>query len=153
MSLTNDEVAWVLATPKQVTEQVRWKRRSGRTPRHECSFSIRIPLRDDPQVAILGRVEATFDRYKAKCAFIYKGICIRRWESTGPHRNPDGQLIGGEHKHEWDEVHEDRQAYVPDDIDSTSRDSGLMGFLDECAITIDGPGGYAAQLPGLEGDV
>ena len=153
MSITNDDVEWVLNAPKQVAELIRWKQRPGRTPRVECSFSVRIPLRNDPQFAVLGRVEATSDRYKTKCAFIYSGVCIRRWESTGPHRNPNGQRIEGQHKHEWDEVHEDRIAYVPTDIDTASRDSILLSFLDECAIVIEGTGGYAAQLQGLEGEV
>lgn len=70
----------------------------------------------------------------------------------GPHTNPDGQVIRGEHKHEWDEMHEDRRAYVPDDIDTTDRDAIVMSFLGECAIMIEGAGGYAAQMPGLGGD-
>ena len=152
MSLTNDEVAWVLAAPKRVTEQFEWARRQGRTLKYECSFSVRVPDRSDPQMAVLGKVEATSTQYKTKCAFIYGGVCISRWESIGPHRNPDGELIAGEHKHDWDDVHEDRRAYVPTDIDTASRDSILMSFLDECGITIEGPGGFAAELPGIGGD-
>lgn len=152
MSLTNDEVAWVLGAPKQVTEQFEWTRRSGRTLKHECTFSVRVPVRSDPQMAVLGKVEAASTPYKTKCAFIYNGICIRRWESSGPHRNPDGEWITGEHKHDWDDIHEDRRAYIPDDIDTASRDRILMSFLAECRITIEGSGGYAAELPGIEGD-
>ena len=151
MTLTNDEVTWVLAAPKQVTEQFEWTRRPGRTLKYECTFSVRVPGWDDPQVPVLGKVEATSTPYKTKCAFIYNGICIRRWESSGPHRNPDGAWIAGEHKHDWDDVHEDRRAYIPTDIDTVSRDSILMSFLLECGITIEGAGGYAAELPGIEG--
>ena len=151
MTLSNDEIAWVLAAPKQVTEKFEWTTRPGRTPKSECSFSVRVPDRHDPQMAVLGKVEATSTRYKTKCAFIYRGVCIRRWESTGPHRNPDGEIIQREHKHDWDDVHEDRRAYIPTDIDTGSRDSILMSFLDECGITIDGPGGYAPELPGIGG--
>ncbi len=151
MTLTNDEVAWVLAVPKQVTEQFEWTSRPGRTPKFECRFSVRVPDRNDPQMAVLGRIEATFTQYETKCAFIYRGVCIRRWESRGPHRNPDGQRIAGEHKHDWDDVHEDRRAYIPTDIDTASRDSILMSFLAECGITIEEPGGYAPELPGIGG--
>ena len=152
MSLTDDDVLHVLAVPKRVTEKIEWKSRPGSTPKFECSFSVRIPTREDPEQAVLGKVEATHNRYKTKCAFIYAGVCIRRWESVGPHKNPDGQVIKGEHKHEWDEMHEDRRAYVPDDIDTADRDAILMSFLSECAIMIEGAGGYAPQMPGLGGD-
>ncbi len=32
------------------------------------------------------------------------------------HRNPDGKLVGEKHKHRWDEVFRDKQAYLPNDI-------------------------------------
>ena len=89
MSLTDDDVLHVLAVPKRVTEKIEWKSRPGSTPKFECSFSVRIPTREDPEQAVLGKVEATHNRYKTKCAFIYAGVCIRRWESVGPHKNPD----------------------------------------------------------------
>lgn len=152
MPLSNEEVEWVLAAPKQVTQQIEWTTRPGRTLRHECIFSVRIPDRSDPQMAVLGKIEASSTKYETRCAFVYRGVCIRRWESRGRHRNPDGERIVGEHKHDWDEVHEDRRAYIPTDIDTDSRDSILMGFLAECGITIEGPGAYAPELPGIGGD-
>lgn len=151
MSLTNAEVARVLAAQKLVTERIEWKVRPGRTPKWECAFSVRVPVGDDPGLAVLGRIEATSNQYETKCAFIYAGVCIRRWESRGPHRNPDMQWIVGAHKHQWDETDEDRLAYVPDDIDITNRDTILMSFLEECSITIRGAGSYAPGLPGFGG--
>ena len=151
MSLTNAEVARVLAARKLVTERIEWRARPGRTPKWECAFSVRIPVGDDPGLAVLGRIEATSNQYETRCAFIYAGICIRRWESRGRHRNPDKQWIVGAHKHLWDETDEDRLAYVPNDIDVTDRDTVLMSFLDECSITIGGAGGYAPSLPGFGG--
>ena len=151
MILTNAEVERVLAVPKTVTEQIEWRARPGKTPKWECAFSVRIPVGDEPGLAVLGRIEATSNQYETRCAFIYAGVCIRRWESRGPHQNPDKQWIKGEHKHEWNETHEDRLAYVPDDINVTSRDTILMSFLEECSITIGGAGSYAAGLPGLGG--
>ena len=153
MSLTNDEIAWVLGAPKRVTEQFEWTQRPGRTLKYECSFSVRVPSQDDPQAADLGKVEVATNQYESKCAFIYSGICIPRWESAGPHTNPDGQRIDGEHKHTWDEVDEDRYAYAPDDIDTSSRDTILMSFLDECGIIMEGASGSAAEPSDAEGNV
>ena len=150
--LTNEEIRWVLTARKRVTQRIEWKTRPGDTPKDECSFAVGIPAWDDPDQVVLGRVEATHHRYKTKCSFIYAGVCIRRWESIGPHPNPDGNRIRGQHKHDWDEIDEDRHAYVPNDIDTTSRDTILMSFLAECSIRIEGAGGYAAGIPGLGGD-
>ncbi len=151
MSLTDDEVRRVIAAPKRVTEEIEWKRRPGSTPSFECTFSVRVPAEGESGEAILGKVEATHNPHETKCAFIYAGVCIRRWESAGSHPNPDGRRIEGQHKHGWDESHGDRYAYVPDDIDTTSRDTILMSFLRECAIMMEGEG-YAALMSGLEGD-
>ena len=87
--------------------------RPGSTPKFECIFSVRIPARDDPEQAILGKVEATHNRHETKCAFIYAGVCIRRWESAGSHPNPDGRRIEGQHKHGWDESHGEGRATRP----------------------------------------
>ena len=142
----------MLATPKQAAEEIRWTLRAGRTPRHECEFAVAFGPRQDAPSARLGRIIATSDRYRTKCAFIYNDVCIRRWESAGPHRNPDGEVIPGAHKHGWDEVHEDRWAYVPDDIDTTSRDSILDSFMVECGITIERTSGPASEPAETKGD-
>lgn len=70
MSLTDDELQRVLAVAKRVTEKIEWKSRPGSAPKFECSFSVRIPTRENPEQAVLGKVEATHNRYKTKCAFI-----------------------------------------------------------------------------------
>ena len=152
MSVTDDEVARVLAAPKHIAGRVEWTLRAGRTPKYESDFSVHSPVRGDPQPAVIGRIVASSDQYRTRCAFIYNGICIRRWESTGRHRNPDGELILGEHKHRWDEAHEDRWAYVPDDIDATSRHSALDSFMVECGITIEGTDGWDPEPSGSEAD-
>ena len=60
MPLSNDEVAWVLAAPKQVTQQFEWTTRPGRTLKYECVFSVRVPDRSDPQMAVLGKIEGGY---------------------------------------------------------------------------------------------
>ena len=113
MSLTDDEVQRVLAVPKRVTEEIEWKRRPGPTPSFECTFSVRVPAEGESGEAILGKVEATHNPHETKCAFIYAGVCIRRWESAGSHPNPDGRRIEGQHKHGWDESHREGRATRP----------------------------------------
>ena len=150
MSLTDEEVAWVMAAPKEVDERPAWTLLPGMTPQYECIFPVRVPTWREPGAFALAKVEATSNRHRARCAFVYKDVCIRRWESSGPHRNPDGELIPGQHKHGWDEAFGDRWAYVPDDIDTATRDTMLMSFLGECGITMEESGGYPAALQVIE---
>lgn len=38
------------------------------------------------------------------------------------HHNPSCTFVGEKHKHRWDEVQRDKEAYVPDDITATASD-------------------------------
>lgn len=149
MALTADEIDWIITCPKRVTARVEWKPKGGKTARAETTFSVLVPAQDDPERPSLGRIEGVSSQFGTKMAFIYGNLCIRRWESHGPHTNPDGKRIEGQHKHTWDDIHEDRLAYIPDDIDITNRDTILRSFLDECAITLEGV--YEPELRGLGG--
>lgn len=143
--VTPDEIEWALNSPKVVTASVEWKPRPGGRLGSEATFSVLVPVKDDPDEYVLGKVEATHGTYKAKVAFLLGGVCIARWESGGRHLNPNGELIIGQHKHRWDPIVEDRFAYTPDDIEMTNRDTILMTFLLECGIEFQGT--YRPQLP------
>jgi len=54
------------------------------------------------------------------------------------HRNLDGTLIRGNHKHKWKDDSGSKYAYVPDDIDFSSIEKTFKGFLKECNIEFDG---------------
>ena len=140
MSLTDADVEWVMAAPKEVAEPIIWRPWRANAGGHRCRFAVRVPSRDDSGPDEFAMVEATYNAFKARCAFVFRDICIRRWESRGFHPNPDGRVILGQHKHGWNERSGDRYAYVPDDIDAASRDTMIMSFLAECAIAVGAAG-------------
>ena len=56
------------------------------------------------------------------------------------HRNPDQQLVGEKHKHRWTEAHQDKEAYVPEDITAPATDpiAVWQQFCTEANITHSG---------------
>lgn len=56
------------------------------------------------------------------------------------HRNPDGRLVGEKHKHRWTEQHQDKDAYVPEDITAPANDPVTVWgqFCTEAKITHNG---------------
>ncbi|MEX2230401.1 MAG: hypothetical protein WEB13_12280 [Dehalococcoidia bacterium] len=144
MPLSDEDVAWVLAAKKRVTEKVRWRPRPARTATvMEVSFAVLVPARTPGDQGTLGRVDGSSSRWGTRIAFIYANICIARWESSGAHPNPDGTRLDGPHKHRWSAVHEDRVAYQPNDISEIDQNSILLSFLTECRIDLEG--GYESQ--------
>lgn len=70
---------------------------------------------------------------------IWAGCRIRGLDVGGPaHPNPDGEWLPTPHKHRWVDGMQDRWAYTPDDIVSTTVGGILSDFLGECNITLEG---------------
>lgn len=75
---------------------------------------------------------------------LYKTISIRRYEPRGRHTTPDGLRINGPHKHTWDPIFADDNAYIPDDIDpNADPNEQLLQFLAEQNIRLAEPYQYA----------
>ena len=54
------------------------------------------------------------------------------------HHNPDCDKIKGVHKHKWTDSHQDREAYIPKDIDCSDVIKAFEAFLKECNISFSG---------------
>lgn len=66
-----------------------------------------------------------------------KTLLIRRWDYC-VHTNPDGTVMIGPHKHKWTDNYADNYAYQVDDVPIDSLNEGLLAFLEECNISIEG---------------
>ncbi len=71
-------------------------------------------------------------------ALLFQSVAIRRLCIGGSHRNPDGNLIRGLHKHLYDDQADDRIAYIPQDINEGNINNEFMDFLRECSIVLEG---------------
>ena len=69
---------------------------------------------------------------------LFNNYPIRRWCTRNAHKNPDGEMLSGPHKHRFDEIDGDHWAYKPTDITPTDTNEDLFQFLKECNIEITG---------------
>jgi len=67
------------------------------------------------------------------CLLYKSSKIVRRWDD-GVHRNPNGEVIEGSHKHRWHPEYEDNIAYPVDDVATNDVDKAFEDFLDECNI-------------------
>lgn len=64
-------------------------------------------------------------------------IIIKRWGNHPGHRNPDGELVDGPHKHYYQEGYEDDDwAYNTSDVSTSDLRQGFFDFLDEESIEL-----------------
>jgi len=71
------------------------------------------------------------------CLLYKSSKIVRRWDDSR-HRNPDGRIIDGSHKHKWHPQYEDNLAYPVDDVATNDVDEAFIDFLDECNIELRG---------------
>ena len=68
---------------------------------------------------------------------LYQNTPIRKFTVHGTHKDPVTRIVYTEpHKHWWDERHEDRRVYIPDDIRIGNPNEELVDFLKECNISL-----------------
>lgn len=92
------------------------------------------------------RLVGNYGKNSWSFALLMSNAPIRRCDcSFKGHPNPDGVMIDEPHKHRWDDVHRDREAYVPDDIDFSDVNRAFFDFLAECNVTL--AGHYHPLLP------
>lgn len=84
------------------------------------------------------------------CLLYKSSKVVRRWDTT-PHRNPNGEMITGPHKHKWHPQYEDARAYPVDDVTTEDVDDAFFDFLDE--ENIDLIGNYTRQAALAEHDL
>lgn len=87
-------------------------------------------------------VNLTLKAWKRRCygfCLLYKSTkIVRRWDTSVPHTNPDGEVITDPHKHYWTEEHEDAFAYPVNDVATDDVHQAFWDFLDECNIELRG---------------
>ena len=122
---------------KVVTSSVSWKSVSKNVWRLET----RALTTTTKEILIL---KGYIGRDNYSFALLYNNIPIRKF--TKHHKHTwNGVDYLKPHKHIWDEVTEDKEVYIPDDID-TSKDvsTQFIAFCNECNIEI--KGGYQTFL-------
>ena len=131
---TQAEAERVLTMTKTIGENVIWRSQPGRTPRWRFDVSIATYGVEEPL-----RLVGNYGKGSWSFALLMSNAPIRRCDcSSKGHINPGGVIIAEPHKHRWDDVHRDREAYVPEDIDFSDVNQAFFDFLAECNVTFVG---------------
>jgi hypothetical protein len=138
VALTDDQVARILAAPKVVTEDIRWR------PKGNVSW-VGCEVRVDNRLKFILHIHANASlRDRAKYAFaliLSRSYRIVSFEAKGSHRNrhTDSQKwLGEPHKNRWTELCRDSFAYTPADIDTASMESAFRSFCKEIGVDFHG---------------
>ena len=127
-NITQTDADALIAEPKEITGGLVWRTRG-----------VGYRLQDVVVLTESGtmlRLTGYVGRKNRSFALLYRNTPIRRYTAHDQHKNPDGEIIRGPHKHIWDDAFEDRVAYVPDDIRIGDPNEELFDFLTECNVTI-----------------
>lgn len=128
--------AFINHAPKEIPDQViKWKYNE-----NTKSFEFEVEVKTSP--GYIARIVGTHNPRNGKTKFALilneKRIRCLEYGSTAKHRNPNGGLVIGLHKHFWTDQFEDREAYVPQGIDTSDPNKAFISFLKECNIKFTG---------------
>lgn len=133
MSVTEEEANALVALPKSIGEPIKWKpvpRARGR-----FRFAVRVFSAQSEEILIL---TGTASLHSWSFVLLGPGNSrLRRISKPKhPHTNDDGTVVKPKHKHTWSEHGEDRDAYLPSDIQWHNFNAALLDFVKECNISL-----------------
>ncbi|MBW4527095.1 MAG: hypothetical protein KME18_18215 [Phormidium tanganyikae FI6-MK23] len=136
--MTNDEFESLINdTSKHINGDVVWVENLEHSP----TVEFRVQIDSDEGYPLF--IKGSFNRVISSLTYtlIHRSFGrIYGLDLGKDHRNPDGNLVGEKHKHRWDEVFRDKQAYRPDDIteDSANPVGVWKQFCEEANIIHNG---------------
>lgn len=135
--LTREQADKMTKMKKVITSSVSWKSASKNVWRLEA----RALTTTTKEILIL---KGYIGRDNYSFVLLYNNIPIRKF--TKHHKHTwNGTDYFKPHKHIWDEVTEDKEVYIPDDIDASKDVSTqFIAFCNECNVEI--KGGYQTFL-------
>jgi len=140
--LMESEADHILALPKQILEDIRWKEEEG-----QWYMEVPVEAPEDWPLRLYGR----FNPRTGHCTFIL--FCgrqnLRRLDAGKRHHNPECDNTTPFHKHKWTDRFRDKWAYDVSPVSSISDAFHL--FVEECNIQLHGsfkapPSAYQRRL-------
>ncbi len=136
--MTQDEFqALLIDSSKKINGEIKWIE----SPAHSHIVEFRVQVESDSGYPLF--VKGSYNRiiHTLTYALIHKRLGrIYALDLGKAHNNPDGTQVGEKHKHRWDEVFKDKNAYEPDDITepSTNPTGVWQQFCTEASMSHDG---------------
>ncbi len=136
--MTQAEFQAILAdATKRIDGDISWAEDEDHSP----SVEFRAELLSDPGYPIFIRGSYNSLIPALTYALIHRGVGrVYGLDLGKDHHNPSCQNVGENHKHQWDDVQRDKEAYVPPDITAAAQDVvAVWGqFCKEAGITHNG---------------
>lgn len=100
-------------TTKHIDDDIKWRDDDDHYP----SFEFRVDIRSEAHYPLFVRGSYNPIAQTLTYVLIHKRSGrIYGLDMGKVHRNPSGELVGKKHKHRWDEMYKDKDAYEPKDI-------------------------------------
>ncbi len=131
--LDESEIARVLSVPKHIDQNIQWKTHGGYK-----TFSTDVVSEEaDYEMILVGSLTEATGYVKFNLFVGSQPIAMLHVGKI--HHNPDCERLEGKvHKHRWSDAYREKRAYLPNDIDVTTIESGFRSFLNECNIELRG---------------
>ncbi len=139
MTLSQQEFETILRdSTKRIGGRIRWRDDDDHWPAQD----FRVPVDSEPgwPLTVIGSWNPRFQKLTLLLRHQSVGRIVGLDLGGPSHRNPDGEVLRGKHKHRWTVEYKDKQAYVPSDI-TADWDKPLevwLQFLEEVRITHSG---------------
>ena len=121
---------------KIIYGNITWRSPDRRGRTHK--FTVRVESLDSGEIL---KLEGYIGRKNRSFALLYDNTPIRKFtvHNDQPHSDPaTGDVFIQPHKHFWDDIWNDRRAYIPDDIRIGNPNDELIDFLAECNVELRG---------------
>jgi len=135
--LTREEADKLVAERKLITSSVSWKP----TGNYSWRLDAKSLTKNTKEILLL---KGYIGRDNYSFTLLYNNIPIRKFTKHLKH-TWNGVTYYEPHKHIWDEQTEDKEVYIPKDIDPNSDvSSQFLAFCNECNVEL--KGGYQTLL-------
>jgi len=129
--ITEDEIEDIIANvKKEITDTIEWSYKNG-----VQKFKVDVQNEAGYPLKLVGTLSYRSGNFSF--ALLLGKRRIRGLDcGKKVHHNPECTRIKGVHKHKWSDAYQDKEAYVPPDIDCSSIIEALKAFLEECNIQL-----------------
>lgn len=124
--ITTEEADLLYQVPKYITEDLKWERTG-----HTLKMKVNVFTESADRLILYATSGRTYS-----FSLVYRGSSVIRRFDMKSHKNPNGVVLIGPHKHFSHEKNMQSEAYLVDDIAPNNVNEAIMQFLQECNIVL-----------------
>lgn len=130
-SINEEEVKYVLESPKTAYDDINWKRKNDSV----FIMEQEILITEDTFILLKGSINTKFENYGYDIIYRNQRICALDYKE---HKNPDGSIVGKPHLHKWQRSFNTGYATCIEDPELKNCKKAFMWFIEYCKIYLAG---------------